>query len=312
MITRIRFAMIVIVAFSGSLSAQELKPTPALALESLKKGNDRFVADNPNKRDLGAAKRSAKQKPYALILTCADSRVVPELLFDTGLGELFVVRVAGNVVGKAEVGSIEYAVEHLKVKLIVVLGHESCGAVDAALSGEKLPGDLGWLVKKVKAGANYTEQQMKLPMDKAKYTEEDKKVQIAKDKKWMEGVRINVRAAAADLEKHKKEAIQKEVEKKAIQKEIEWEHVTIVGAVYWLTTGKVEGLDAPEKKKASTSKKTSGEPQSTAEPIPAPAKVAKAEAIPAPATVANAAAMPTTIVGPARFPRLRALFGRGR
>jgi carbonic anhydrase len=72
------------------------------------------------------------QKPYAIVLTCSDSRVAPEILFDTGLGEIFVVRVAGNIVAPHELGSIEYAIEHLGTRLIVVLGHEKCGAVSAA------------------------------------------------------------------------------------------------------------------------------------------------------------------------------------
>ena len=75
------------------------------------------------------------QKPYAVILTCSDSRVVPELIFDTGIGELFVIRIAGNVASPSSIASIEYAVTHVDVKLIVVLGHQNCGAVTAALGG---------------------------------------------------------------------------------------------------------------------------------------------------------------------------------
>ena len=80
------------------------------------------------------------QEPYAIILSCADSRVVPELCFDTGLGELFVVRVAGNVANTSTIGSIEYAVAHIGCPLLVVMGHESCGAVTAAVGG----GDNGY------------------------------------------------------------------------------------------------------------------------------------------------------------------------
>ena len=123
MITRIRFAMIVMVAFAGTLSAQELKPMPASALQRIKDGNDRFAADKPAKRNVGKDRRAelAKgQHPYAIVLTCADSRVAPELLFDAGLGDLFVLRVAGNIADPAVVGSIEYAVEHLHVPLIDV------------------------------------------------------------------------------------------------------------------------------------------------------------------------------------------------
>lgn len=108
------------------------------ALNRLQQGNNRFVNDrleNKN-RDANARKDSTTgQHPYAVILSCADSRVVPELAFDTGLGELFVIRVAGNVANTSTVASIEYAVAHLYVNLIVVMGHENCGAVTAALQG---------------------------------------------------------------------------------------------------------------------------------------------------------------------------------
>lgn len=112
-------------------------------LERLKTGNERFVADkldgklqNSNRRN----ELTAGQEPYAIILSCADSRVVPELAFDAGLGELFVVRVAGNVANTTSIASIEYAVAHIGTPVIVVLGHESCGAVTAAVSG----GDNGY------------------------------------------------------------------------------------------------------------------------------------------------------------------------
>src|SRR5438105_3680928 len=145
---RLRFALVIALAnlVAVPLYAQDAKPTPTGSLQRLKDGNARFAADKPNKRDVGADKRKelAKgQHPFAIVLTCADSRVAPELLFDAGLGELFVLRVAGNIADPAVVGSIEYAVEHLHTPLIVVLGHESCGAVAAALDGAKLPGDPG-------------------------------------------------------------------------------------------------------------------------------------------------------------------------
>ena len=108
------------------------------ALSRLKEGNARFVADNQegNLRDLSRrAELTGGQAPFAIIVSCADSRVVPELTFDTGIGELFVLRVAGNIANASTVGSIEYAVAHLGTKLIVVMGHESCGAVGAAIAG---------------------------------------------------------------------------------------------------------------------------------------------------------------------------------
>jgi len=113
------------------------------ALASIKTGNERFVADKLDGKLQDSNRRqelTSGQKPYAIILSCADSRVVPEFTFDTGLGELFVIRVAGNVANTSTIASIEYAVAHLGVNLIVVLGHQSCGAVTAALAG----GDNGY------------------------------------------------------------------------------------------------------------------------------------------------------------------------
>lgn len=108
------------------------------SLNRLKEGNARFVEDHLDGKLQNSSRRKSLvggQKPYAIILSCADSRIVPELAFDTGLGELFVVRVAGNVANISSIASIEYAVAHLDTKLIVVLGHQSCGAVTAAVAG---------------------------------------------------------------------------------------------------------------------------------------------------------------------------------
>ena len=113
------------------------------SLNRLKEGNARFVADKLDGKLQNSSRRESiigGQEPYAIILSCADSRVVPELTFDTGLGELFVVRVAGNVANSSSIASIEYAVAHVGTKLIVVLGHQNCGAVTAALAG----GDNGY------------------------------------------------------------------------------------------------------------------------------------------------------------------------
>lgn len=113
------------------------------ALSRLKEGNNRFVSDKIDGKLQNSERRNALtggQEPYAIILSCADSRVVPELTFDTGLGELFVVRVAGNIANTSSMASIEYAVAHCGSKLIVVLGHQSCGAVTAAVNG----GDNGY------------------------------------------------------------------------------------------------------------------------------------------------------------------------
>lgn len=112
-------------------------------IDRLKTGNDRFVADKLDGKLQDSSRRNSLtggQKPYAIVLSCADSRVVPELAFDTGLGELFVVRVAGNVANSSSIGSIEYAVANIGSPVLVVLGHESCGAVTAAVNG----GDNGY------------------------------------------------------------------------------------------------------------------------------------------------------------------------
>ena len=118
------------------MSKENLSSEAALA--RLKEGNARFVEDKLDGQLQDSSRRgqlTGGQAPYAIILSCADSRVVPELAFDTGLGEIFVIRVAGNVANTSSIASIEYAVAHLGVNLIVVLGHESCGAVTAAIAG---------------------------------------------------------------------------------------------------------------------------------------------------------------------------------
>lgn len=114
-------------------------PTP---LERLEVGNARFVSGYPIHPDETPKRiRDLKkgQHPFAVVVSCSDSRIPPELIFDQGLGDIFTIRTAGNVIGDYELGSIEYAVEHLGCKLVVVLGHENCGAIQAFLHphGEK-------------------------------------------------------------------------------------------------------------------------------------------------------------------------------
>lgn len=123
------------------------------ALKLLKDGNKRFASDKPchERQDIERRKElGGGQAPFAIILSCADSRVVPEMIFDTGLGEIFVCRVAGNVANTSSIASIEYAVAHLNTKLIVVLGHESCGAVGAAVEGKDNGYNLNHLVCHIK------------------------------------------------------------------------------------------------------------------------------------------------------------------
>jgi carbonic anhydrase len=130
--------------------------SPAEALARLKAGNHRYV-EGVTKRHNFVAERAALvlgQNPFAAILSCADSRVAPEYAFDTARGDLFVVRVAGNFVNTDNLASFEYAVAELKTPLILVLGHEACGAVKAAINaiktGETLPGHLPDLVASLK------------------------------------------------------------------------------------------------------------------------------------------------------------------
>ena len=120
-------------------------------------GNRRFVAGRPQARDLVSLRQKlvSGQSPKAIILSCSDSRVGPELIFDQSLGDIFVVRTAGNVADAIALGSIEYAVEHLHSPLLVVLGHQKCGAVNAACSGEKMPSsNLDAIVEKIRPAVN--------------------------------------------------------------------------------------------------------------------------------------------------------------
>jgi carbonic anhydrase len=136
------------------------KPTPSQAsatdkpLDVLVAGNDRFQHSkslHPHASHQRLLELSKAQHPMAVVVCCSDSRVPPELVFDQGLGDLFVVRTAGNVLSDIELGSIEYAVEHLHTPLIVVLGHEECGAIKATLGEEKPTGHLGTLVSHLKS-----------------------------------------------------------------------------------------------------------------------------------------------------------------
>lgn len=109
--------------------------------ERLLAGNQRFVAGNPMRRDT-VNRRSAVlrgQQPQVVVLSCSDSRTTPSLVFDQGLGDLFEIRTAGNVADALAMGSIEFALEHLPIRVLVILGHERCGSVAAAVSGQKMP-----------------------------------------------------------------------------------------------------------------------------------------------------------------------------
>jgi carbonic anhydrase len=118
----------------------------AEALERLREGNRRFATDTRDAEHLSSLTRRARlvtgQEPFAILLGCSDSRVPGEIVFDQGLGDLFVIRVAGNVVAPSQVGSVEFAAERFGTRLVVVLGHSQCGAVQATLEELRRPGDL--------------------------------------------------------------------------------------------------------------------------------------------------------------------------
>ena len=116
-----------------------MKYTADEALERLKAGNAQYLDAAANAGDISLALREKTctegQFPYAIVITCSDSRVIPESIFSAGIGELFVIRVAGNVIDKHQLGSVEYAAGHLGCPLVLVMGHDNCGAVGAAVGG---------------------------------------------------------------------------------------------------------------------------------------------------------------------------------
>ena len=148
-------SMLAVPAFALAHAEGAGKPaeTAEEALRQLKAGNARFVGGKAvhERLTVERVKQTASaQKPEAVVLGCADSRVPPEIIFDEGIGDLFVVRVAGNIAEPATLGSIEYAAEHLHVPLIVVLGHHGCGAIKAAAeAGGAVEGNVGTILKEV-------------------------------------------------------------------------------------------------------------------------------------------------------------------
>jgi carbonic anhydrase len=149
--------------------AQSNSVTPDEALKDLLDGNERFAngkATSPRRSPSDFRAIAETQSPIAVVIACADSRVSPELIFDSGIGELFVIRVAGNVVdgsGVAVKGSIEYAIAELNVPLIVILGHTNCGAIKAAVEHiedkDSLPGSINGLVALIKPAAREAQNQ---------------------------------------------------------------------------------------------------------------------------------------------------------
>jgi carbonic anhydrase len=140
------------VAAAGNPEARD-PDTPAAALADLQAGNARYVRGAGTEAVTNSDRRlhtaTAGQRPWATIVGCSDSRVPVEAIFDQGVGELFVVRVAGNVAGPAVIGSVEYGVEHLDTPLVVVMGHTHCGAVQAVVQGKRVGGSIPILAARI-------------------------------------------------------------------------------------------------------------------------------------------------------------------
>ena len=181
-------------------------------LQKLLQGNERFVREkmlHPNQDLTQRAAISNGQHPFAVVVACSDSRVCPEIIFDVGLGDLFVIRTAGNVSDEIVAGSISYAIEHLGVPLIVVVGHQNCGAVSAAATRQMPDGPIADVVKAVMPAVDVAEN---LPGDKIENI-----------------VKANAKLVAAGIDKS--------LFKVCAEKNLD---VKIVSAYYSLDTGKVE------------------------------------------------------------------------
>lgn len=198
------------------------------ALQKLVEGNKRYLDEKPT-----AAQRSTKeartalsksQSPYAIILTCSDSRVPPELLFDSGLGELFVIRVAGNIPDPVVLGSIEYAAEHLGTPLVMVLGHERCGAVTATVDAKgKAHGNIGAIVKTIAPS-------IKKATKECAACKDEKQCEKTRKSEYVECViDANVKLVTANLTKNSK----------VLKHLVEQKKLKIVSAKYDLDDGKV-------------------------------------------------------------------------
>jgi carbonic anhydrase len=203
---------------------------PREALRRLQEGNQRFVAGAPsNDSSTNHSRRMAftqRQEPFAIVLGCSDSRVPAELVFDQGLGDLFVIRVAGNIVAPSQVGSVEFAVERFGTSLVVVLGHSNCGAILATLEQllrptEQRSPNLRSIVDRVRPSV-------------APLLETD--LRRHHDALVSQAVRANVRQSANQL-RHGSSVLEQYVQQ---------DKLLVVGADYSLETGRVEFFDGME------------------------------------------------------------------
>lgn len=201
---------------------------PALeALQRLREGNLRFVDETRSSESMISPRRRAQlaggQEPFATILGCSDSRVPVEIIFDQGLGDLFVIRVAGNIVAPSQVGSVEFAAERFKTRLVVVLGHSKCGAIAATL--EQLTGPTERASRNMHSIVNRVRPAIEGLMDTGLRHDYDALVHHA--------VRANVRASSNQL-RHGSQVI---------EQMIQTEGLVVVGAEYSLETGMVDFFD---------------------------------------------------------------------
>lgn len=214
--------MLLVVAASLSTALSESPSvSPARAIARLKAGNARFVSGKLKAKHLLRERKELVkgQTPYAIVLSCSDSRVAPEIVFDETLGKLFVVRVAGNVVDPVALGSIEYAAEHLHVKLLLVMGHESCGAVKAAIAGGETPPNIERLIERIMPAVKIARQ---------RGLDEAGTLRVAIE----ENVKLQMENAVKESE-----VLHELVEKKQFR---------IAGGVYSLQSGRVKFVSAGE------------------------------------------------------------------
>jgi len=198
--------------------------TGAAALKLLREGNSRFVSGKLRHAHMASDWRShltEGQQPFATILSCSDSRVPPELVFDQGLGDLFIVRVAGNIIDSDVLGSISYAMIHLKTPLVVVMGHEKCGAVKAAMD--------------IADGADHEMRYIEGLIDRIIPAITSVNHDLPPENRWIASVEANVRAATNHLN-HTFESL----------KSLRSLPVLIKKAIYKLESGVVEFLDENE------------------------------------------------------------------
>ena len=185
MIKRLGWLLAIVFVATSFTATEGPRTDPFIPLTE---GNTRFIKGDPEPRPMDRYRRAelAKgQHPFAAILTCSDSRVPPELIFNQGLGDLFVVRVAGNIADAAVLGSLEYAAEHLGVTLVVVMGHSGCGAVQSALEAKgEAEGNIGVILGRIAPAVRKAKAQAALD---------------AKANLLDLAVRANVQQAVADL-----------------------------------------------------------------------------------------------------------------